>query len=757
MNGTENRGGTTPEGWVRDRSGSGVMVPSNSGVGPGAGSGELTLFATTPKAMEPLLAAELRDLGARQVKETRAGCAFQGTLETAYRVCLWSRVASRVLLRVAVFPVATADDLYAGVRALPWDEHLRPEGTLAVDLTSGGGVVAHSVFGAQRVKDAVVDWFRSRYGVRPSVDRRSPDVRLNVHIASGEAVVSLDLSGESLHRRGYRGAAAKAEAPLKENLAAAVLLRAGWPSVAAGGGPLVDPMCGSGTILIEGALMAAGFAPGLLRGWFGFLGWRGHDPALWKRLVEEARSRGEAGLQRLPPLVGFDADPRAVGMALAAVERTGLRGRVRVEKRALREGASLEMPPGLVVVNPPYGRRLGAEEDLRLLYAELGVRLQSDYARWRAAVLTPNPDLAWATGLRAKRSYTFYNGAMKVKLFTFEPDHTWSPVAGPAGVDPGARMFANRLRKNLRTIGSWACREGIECYRLYDADLPEYAVAVDVYGSWVHVQEYEAPPTVHPGKAARRLRDALAVITEVLDVPCDRVHLKVRRRQKGRSQYEKLADTGVFHEVHEGGARLLVNFTDHLDTGLFLDHRPTRGLIRDLARGARFLNLFAYTGAATVAAAAGGARSTTSVDLSRTYLEWARRNLELNGFRVDGPDKVTRRRASTGHRLVQADVVRWVARETARYDLVLLDPPTFSSSKRMEGTLDIQRDHAALITAAARLLDSGGVLLFSTNLRRFKLDPVSLAGLHAEDITAATIPRDFRRNPRIHRCWKITR
>jgi 23S rRNA (guanine2445-N2)-methyltransferase / 23S rRNA (guanine2069-N7)-methyltransferase len=288
-------------------------------------------------------------------------------------------------------------------------------------------------------------------------------------------------------------------------------------------------------------------------------------------------------------------------------------------------------------------------------------------------------------------------------------------------------------------------REGITCYRLYDADLPEYAVALDVYEQWAHVQEYEAPATVDPTKARERLREALAVIPEVLAIPPEHVFLKVRRRQKGLAQYEKIDDRGVFHEVREGPCRFLVNFADYLDTGLFLDHRPTRTLIRRLAAGRDFLNLFGYTGTASVSAALGGARSTTTVDLSKTYLDWAERNLALNGFR------------RPGHRLIHADCLEWIEKtEHGRYGLIFLDPPTFSASKRMETTFDVQRDHVELVRGTARLLDTNGILIFSNNYRRFKMDLEGLCGFELEDITRATIPRDFERNPRIHHCWKIT-
>jgi 23S rRNA (guanine2445-N2)-methyltransferase / 23S rRNA (guanine2069-N7)-methyltransferase len=313
---------------------------------------------------------------------------------------------------------------------------------------------------------------------------------------------------------------------------------------------------------------------------------------------------------------------------------------------------------------------------------------------------------------------------------------------------PGAAMFANRLRKNLRHLGKWTRREEITCYRLYDADLPEYALAVDLYEGWAHVQEYAAPATIDPEKAAARLRDALAVIPAVLSVPEDRVILKVRRRQKGPAQYERQATTGQFREIREGGLRFLVNLTDYLDTGLFLDHRPTRALIRSAIAGGRFLNLFAYTGTASVYAAAGGAASTTTVDMSPVYLDWARRNMALNGF---GEGQT--------HRFVRADCLAWLGTpHPERYRVIFLDPPTFSNSKRMsEATFEVQRDHVSLIQAAAKLLARDGMLFFSNNFRQFKMQRAGLPGLILEDITHATIPSDFQRNPRIHTCWKITR
>ncbi|NLO27731.1 MAG: bifunctional 23S rRNA (guanine(2069)-N(7))-methyltransferase RlmK/23S rRNA (guanine(2445)-N(2))-methyltransferase RlmL [Actinobacteria bacterium] len=744
-----------------------------------------SFFVACPKNTEGLLLAELGALGAADARETRAGVAFTGTLSLAFRVCLWSRVASRVLMRLTSFPAVGPEGIYEGAAAVAWEDHLAASGTLAVEATTvvrqGPLANLNTHFAEQRVKDAVVDRFRARSGARPSVDLARPDVRINLHLTPEEALVGLDLSGDGLHKRGYR--LEGGGAPLKENLAAAILLRAGWPRIAEEGGALVDPMCGSGTLLIEGALMAADIAPGLLRDYYGFLRWNGFDPAVWEGLLDEARRRRERGLRRLPPIIGYDVDRRALGSARANARRAGLAGRVIFEERALvhltvpraatrpapapgigtspgtvRPGAGPPVTPGLVVTNPPYGKRLGESPQLTTLYETLGSRLKEGFQGWEASVFTGNPELGAHLGLRAHRINSLRNGPLDCKLLLFRigasPGGAASTSVPGEGRPPmirgaGAVMFANRLAKNQRHLRRWAAREDIHCYRLYDADLPEYAVAVDLYEDWAHVQEYAAPNTVDPVRARRRLRDVMAVTPEALDIPPGHVVLKVRRRMRGDDQYQRLSDEGRFLEVKEDGLRFLVGLTDHLDTGLFLDHRLTRQIIRRLAPGRRFLNLFGYTGTATVYAAAGGAQATTTVDLSATYLDWARRNLSLNGFN------------DTRHSLLRADCRRWLAqaadRPNGEYDLIFLDAPTFSNSKGMTGTLDIQRDHGELIRAAVRLLSTQGVLLFSTNYRRFKLDETLTQELAVTDITKQTIPPDFARNPRIHRCYRIVR
>jgi 23S rRNA (guanine2445-N2)-methyltransferase / 23S rRNA (guanine2069-N7)-methyltransferase len=715
----------------------------------------MKFFATAPRGLSPLLERELRELGAEKIRPSAAGATFEGELELAYRLCLWSRVANRVLLPITTLKAATPEELYEEVKAIHWEKHLHSSGTLAVDCAVSDAAIGHSKYAALKVKDAVCDRFREQFGERPSVELATPDLRINLHLRGTTGKINIDLSGGSLHRRGYR--AEGVIAPLKENLAAGILLLADWPFVASRGGALLDPMCGSGTLLIEGAMIAADIAPGLYRKHIGFTGWRRHDEALWQRLLAEAVERREAGLAKLPPILGFDANPQAIAAALRNIDSAGLSRHIRLERREL---GTLPRPggdnPGMLVVNPPYGERLGEINELKSLYAELGRHLQADLPGWRAAIFTGNPELAAYIGLRTRsKPEPLFNGPIECQLFLYRiPEATEATdenqINPTLAQSEGAQMFANRLRKNLKHLGKWAKREGIDCYRLYDSDLPEYAVAVDLYQGdklWVHVQEYQAPKTVDEEKARQRLMEALAVIPQVLEIPVEQLFYKVRQRQKGASQYEKQASRGAFFEVREGSCRLLVNLSDYLDTGLFLDHRTTRTMIEKEARGKRFLNLFAYTGVATLHAAAGGARSTTTVDMSHTYLDWARRNMALNAF--TGPE----------HHYIQADCTAWLAEQAQRaggqYDLIFLDPPTFSSSKRMEDAFDVQRDHVSLIQNAMRLLSKDGLLIFSNNFRKFRLDEEALSEYSIEEISRQTLPEDFKRNPHIHRCWRI--
>lgn len=717
----------------------------------------MQFLASSPRGLADLLARELAAFGAQEIKERSTGVAFSGDLRTAYRACLESRLANRIFLELGRFDVRDADEFYSAVRGLDWAGELAPGATLACDFSGRHPAITHTHFGALKLKDAIVDSIRTVTGSRPDVSLERPGMRVHAHAQGTRVTVSIDLSGESLHRRGYRGAAG--EAPLKENVAAGMLLRAGWAELANAGAEFLDPLCGSGTVVIEAALIAAHHAPGLGRDYYGFLGWRAHERLLWEKILEEARARSLA--HRPPTLIirGQDRDATAIRDARANAERAGVGQLVQFNVGALADAAPATPIAGLLCTNPPYGIRMQDHEGALATHRELGSVLRERFQGWNAAVLIGSPELGMELGIRAHRTHALWNGGLECRLLRLrvdaqserEPGRLAKPDAG-LRESAGARMFANRLAKNLKRLQSWAERAGISCYRLYDADMPEYAFAIDVYRTiepelaWLYVQEYAAPAEIEIEAVRRRRSEALSMLPEVTRVPAERIHVRTRRRTRRGDQYRKVDERDNFHVVLEGGLKFRVNFDDYLDTGLFLDHRLTRSRLREAAAGKRFLNLFAYTGSATVYAASGAAAASTSVDLSRTYLDWSQRNLALNGF------------TGRQHVLVQADCRKWLEeciQSRERYDLIFLDPPTFSNSKRMEGVLDVERDHPALIDGCARLLAPGGLIVFSTNAQRFKLDE-SLAARHAiRDISAATLPRDFERNPRIHRCFEI--
>jgi len=711
-------------------------------------------FASCPKGLESLLASELTSLGAGKTRETVAGVYVEGTLAFAYRACLWSRLANRVLLPLEKFDVSSADDLYRGVRSIPWETHLTPRQSIAVDFIGTNDAIRHTKFGAQQVKDAIVDQLQDYFGDRPDVDLQNPDLRINVRLAKDAVTVSLDMSGGSLHKRGYR--VAMVPAPLKENLAAALLLRAGWPEIAARGGALIDPLCGSGTFLIEGAMMVADMAPGLIRERFGFHGWAKHDDTLWQDIRQEALARCEAGLSReIPEIRGYDKDTRAVSAAQENIACAGLEKWVRVMAKpieAFKKPTHRETGDGLIICNPPYGERWGEMEELKPLYQTLGEVAKRECPGWRMAVITGNAELAGELRLRADKKYQFFNGTIPSQLLLFQlreaDDRNPQPRSdeSAAALGEGAQMFANRLKKNARKLAGWLKASGVSCYRLYDADMPEYAVAIDVYQDAIHVQEYAPPITVDEASANRHLTEIRQALLSLYPESRGKLFFKERRRQKGDSQYQR-QPSGSSHNalqvVTEGAARFEVNLSDYLDTGLFLDHRPVRRMIGAMARGKRVLNLFCYTAAASVHAALGGATSSLSIDMSNSYLEWAGRNFALNGLDLKQ------------HQLLRADCLEWLEREQGAFDLVFLDPPTFSNSKKMEQVLDIQRDHGALIGHAMAVLAPGGTLVFSNNFRKFSMDEAVLQNWQVEAITEQTFDPDFQRDQKLHNCWLI--
>jgi len=698
-----------------------------------------SLFASTARGLEELLKTELENLGAQHVQVVQGGVHFEGDTRLIYQSLMWSRLASRIMLPLNECKVYSDLDLYMGVQAIDWTEIFNPGATFAVHFSGVNEEIRNSQYGAMRVKDAIVDSFTRKNMERPNVDREQPDMRINVWLNKETAHIALDLSGDGLHLRGYRDRAGLA--PIKETLAAAVVMRSGWQP----GTPLLDPLCGSGTLLIEAAMLATDRAPGLHRGHWGFSGWAQHNEALWKEVKAEAQTRARQGLADYGSrFYGSDSDARVIDIARSNARRAGVGELIdfNVKDVAQLTNPQPEGPHGTVLSNPPYGERLESEPALIALHSLLGRTLKNNFGGWNVSLFSASPELLNCLQLRADRQFKAKNGPLDCVQKNYSIAENFGDIKG-SGM---AEDYANRLRKNVKKLEKWARQEGIECYRLYDADLPDYNVAVDRYADWVVVQEYAPPKTVDAQKARQRLLDVIAATITVLGIAPNKLVLKTRERQKGKNQYQKMNEKGEFMEVSEYNARLWVNLTDYLDTGLFLDHRIARRMLGQMSKGKDFLNLFSYTGSASVHAGLGGAASTTTVDMSRTYLEWAERNLRLNGL------------TGRQHRLMQADVMGWLRETDEQFDLIFIDPPTFSNSKRMEEAFDVQRDHLSLMKDLKRMLRKGGTIMFSNNKRGFRMDHDGLAelGLKAQDITQKTQSQDFARNRQIHNCWLIT-
>ena len=705
------------------------------------------LFATTARGFEELLKVELTELGATECKIAQGGVHFQADDEALYRSLLWSRLASRILLPIVNGKVYSDLDLYSIVTGQDWLSYFDEKATFFVDFNGANQEIRHTQFGAMRVKDAIVDYFERQGKARPNVDKDYPDVRIHAYLNKEELVVSLDLSGEALHLRGYREDTG--QAPLRETLAAAIVLRSGWKK----GTPLVDPMCGSGTLLIEAAQMEAQIAPQLHRLPWGFDCWKGHNQDAWDKVKAEAIQQAETYFNQNPKphFYGFDLDHRVLKKAQKNAQNAGVAHLIQWKQgdvAALKNPSPDEV--GTVICNPPYGERLGTTPALIALYSVFGQRLKNEFGGWNASIFSSESTLLDCLRMRSHRQFKAKNGPLDCVQKNYQiSERKESAAENPLEFDRTSTVavdFANRLQKNIKKIEKWAKQQGLDAYRLYDADLPEYNMAVDRYGDHIVVQEYAAPKNIDENKARQRLLDAVTATLQVTGIETNKLILKVRQKQKGTNQYEKLANKGEYFYVNEYGAQLWVNLTDYLDTGLFLDHRLTRKMVGEMAKGKDFLNLFAYTGSATVHAALGGAKSTTTLDMSNTYLNWAEQNLILND--IEGKQ----------HKLIQADCLQWLEKCDRQFDLIFVDPPTFSNSKRMEDSWDVQRDHIKLMRNLKRILRPNGTIVFSNNKRGFKMDFEALdeLGLSAVEISAKTLPIDFERNKQIHNCWIVT-
>lgn len=696
-----------------------------------------TILVTTSRGLDELLKQEIETLCPdAEIKQSPGMLQFDGTKKDAYTLCLWSRLANRVIWVVTSGKANDAEALYNTAMGVDWQMNLQSRQTLSVQFIGTNFAIKNTQFGAVRIKDAIVDQFVESGLSRPSVERRQPDVSVYARLHRDNVIIGIDLAGASLHQRAYRQETG--EAPLKEHIACAMLMRSGWSENM--DKPLVDLMCGSGTIAIEAAYMARNIAPGIKRSRWGFSQWQGHDATLWEGLVEEAIEAQHASASA--PIFAADNSRRLISIAKENADFAGVFSDIKFSQQDATKSSPPLAQQGYVVSNPPYGERLGELTELIPLFSEWGKRFKEAWKGWNVSLLSSNRDLLRVLKLRASKDYAMNNGKLECRLvnYTLNEENTVQ-----FSEDASNHEFANRVKKNLKKMKSWISKVDTNCYRIYDADLPDYNVAVDKYDDWLVVQEYAPPKTVSEDKARKRLQEVLLYLPMVTGISPKNIILKVRAQQKGTKQYEKVNQSGDMMEVYENGARFLVNLTDYLDTGLFLDHRNTRQKVMQLSKDKDVLNLFAYTGSVSVFAAKGGAKSVTTVDMSNTYLDWAKKNMGLNKLKG-------------AHAFVQADCTTWLADHKGKYDLIFIDPPSFSNSKRMSATWDVQRDHLMMITQARACLNSGGTIVFSNNKRGFKLDEagVNELGLSINNITKHTIPEDFARKGNIHQCWVLS-
>ena len=716
-------------------------------------------IASCAKGLEYLLVDELAALGAISPKEGLSQVKFESDWAGVYKILMWSRVASRIFYPIASFDAEDDESLYRHISIIDWSQHISPSSTFLVNSQSFRSKLSHTQFISQRIKDAIVDYFKDEGMQRPDVEFEQPNVVVHCRIRHNKVTLSIDLAGAGLHHRGYRTQGGAA--PIKENLAAALLLRAGWPTNEQ---VLFDPMCGSGTFLIEGAMMALDIAPGIKRDYLGLFGWQQFNESLWQQVEQEAEERKQVGIDNNKlQVIGSDINPKAVRNAQMNASLADLESCIKIHISGIDQVEQLDLPEnGLVMVNPPYSERLGEREEVETLYRQLGSLLKTQFSGWQASILSPDKTFGHALGIRAKKIYKFNNGSIPCELLNFElkAENFLERVSDDfvdedfkSKLSEQAMQLCNRLEKNRAKLKKYLQKENITCYRVYDADLPEYNAAIDVYGNQLHIQEYKAPKSVNEKVALRRIKEVEKVAAGVFQFPLKNISLKQRRQQKGDWQYQATSKGPVqaketnFETVEEGGRKFIVNLRDYLDTGLFLDHRKTRTMIADMCRGKSLLNLFCYTASVSVYAATAGAKTTTNVDMSRTYLDWAKRNFAKNSIDL------------SKHRFIREDCLQWLeATKCAgeKFDLIFLDPPTFSNSKKMEQHFDIQVAHPKLIDDCLALLNSGGNLIFSNNFQKFDMQVHSNDLIKVKEITRQTHAEDFARN-NLHRCWLITK
>lgn len=835
----------------------------------------MQLTAACAFGLEALVKRELIALGFDGVAVSQPGrVGFHGDWSAVCRANIWLRTADRVLIEVQRFAAPDFDALFETVKAFDWGQLIPRDGAFPVIGRSRLSQLT-SVPAVQRtVKKALVESLQRGHGAN-ELSETGSTFKVEIALLNDEATLTIDTTGASLHKRGYRKLVG--EAPLKETLAAAMVSLSVWNPDR----PLVDPFCGSGTIPIEAALIGLNIAPGISRE-FAASTWPEIASTAWQQAIEEAQDlrRKNVELQ----IIGTDRDEEVLSLARYHSKLAGVPEQIHFQQKPFHELRS-KRDYGCIITNPPYGERLEDHQRLIGLYESIPGVMQR-LPTWSLFLITNMPRFESLLQKEATRRRKLFNGRLECTYYQYlgpRPPRARSAATAtspdtdqqsqrnqgndecersPAAVDlanssagertsneqlpdvnpeaappktsipmvvvnqqepveqlvesederqdqqpdkqpddraPGvasqsmndvdnpskariseslANEHSTKLVKQLRTpttaplfggltdkdreqadllkrrlikrakhLRRWPTKRGITCYRLYERDIPEIPLVIDRYEDFVHLTEYERPHERDLARHAAWLELMTQATANALDLPIGHAFLKKRRKHNDTRQYEKIDSIGKLIEVQEAGLKFLVNLSDYVDTGLFLDHRNTRQMVREEASGKDFLNLFAYTGSFSVYAAAGGATSTTTVDLSKNYLSWAAKNMAANGYH------------GTKYQFIPSDSIEFlqmaVDQPRQRFDLAVVDPPTFSNSKRTERDWDVQTRHVELLRSVGAVMRPGGVIYFSTNFRRFKFAQEELErSFDCREISKQSVPEDFR-NRRIHRCWRI--
>ncbi|QCI21656.1 bifunctional 23S rRNA (guanine(2069)-N(7))-methyltransferase RlmK/23S rRNA (guanine(2445)-N(2))-methyltransferase RlmL [Buchnera aphidicola (Hyadaphis tataricae)] len=695
------------------------------------------LFASTNFGTEKMLGKELLDLGVEKIDSTHGGVYYQADELLLYKTLMWSRIASRIFLCIKRFSIYNIKDLYNNVYNIEWNDFFYTHNTFLINFKGTNNIIRNSLFGSLTVKDAIVDKFKKNFSSRPNVDLINPNIRIRVCLYENNKInVMLDLSGDALHKRGYRRFVHAT--PIKENLSVAAILQSGWKHNT----PIIDPMCGSGTLVIEAAMIACNRAPGLNRLIWGFQFWKGYKKDIWEKIYQDAEKKFQIGIKLCSKnyFLGYDYNAEIIKKAKINALYAGVSKITQFFTKNLNNLKNIynKEEIGTLLSNAPYGERNHTESQLVGLYIQLGIVSKKYFHNWTLSIFSASKFLLQFIQMRANQEYCLKNGALNCFQNNY---HIYSNQLNIEN-----KEYQNRLKKNVQKLEKWKNIEKIECFRIYNADLPNYNIIIDIYKKWMVVQEYQAPNIINFNKTHKRLCHAIYYAKEILSIEINNIILKIRKKNKNHAQYSKLFQQNNFIQVKEYSAKFLINLVDYLDTGLFLEKRLIRKLIGNMSKGKDFLNLFSYTGTATVYAGLGQAKSTTSIDISKTYITWSKRNMFINNLNNNHQ-----------HHFIQTDCVDWIKNTNKKFDLIFINPPTFSNSKKMKKHFDIKKDYLNLIKNLKSILRKNGSIIFSSSTHNFNFqsDEIKKIQLYAKNITKKMQCKDYINDSNLHHSWII--